>query len=288
MRVGIVGAGRIAQSFGRLLYVRGAGVVALAARNEASAERAAAFIGADVQPMRPAEIASRADHLLIAVTDGALPEVAAQLAGLAIRGGTVLHTSGNAGPIALRALASCGAAVGVLHPLQTVPTPDAGLHSLPGSFFAVGGDDQAVHWATDLVGMLQGRPLHIAPDAWPLYHAAAVMASNYQSALIDSALELFDLAGVPKDAALSALAPIVRSAIDNILSVGPGAALTGPIQRGDAGTVRAHLASLANSAPETRQLYIAAGLRTLSVAQELGLPPTAATAVRATLKGTTQ
>jgi predicted short-subunit dehydrogenase-like oxidoreductase (DUF2520 family) len=288
MRVGIIGAGRIAQSLGRLLYVRGAGVVALAARSQESAERAAAFIGADVQPMRLAEISSRADHLLIAVTDGALPETAAQIAGLGFRGGTVLHTSGNAGPGALRALASCGTAVGVLHPLQTIPTPDAGLHSLPGSFFALGGDERALHWATAIVGLLQGRPLHIAPDAWPLYHAAAVMASNYQSALMDSALELFGLAGVPRDTALSALAPIVRSALDNILSAGPVAALTGPIQRGDAGTVRAHLASLANSAPETRQLYIAAGLRTLSVAEEQGLPPTAATAVRATLKGNPQ
>lgn len=270
------------------MYVRGVGVVALASRHEESAERAAAFVGADVQPMRLAEIASRADHLLIAVTDGALPEVAAQLAGLGFRGGAVLHTSGNAGPGALRRLASCGTPVGVLHPLQTVPTPDAGLHSLPGSFFGVGGEDQARDWATALVGLLRGHALHIAPEAWPLYHAAAVMASNYQSALIDSALELFDLAGVPKDTARSALAPIVRSAMDNILSVGPVAALTGPIQRGDADTVRAHVALLARSAPETRQLYIAAGLRTLSVAQEQGLPQAAATALRATLKGNPQ
>jgi predicted short-subunit dehydrogenase-like oxidoreductase (DUF2520 family) len=288
MTVGIIGAGRIAQSLGRLLYRRGASVVALASRNQEAAEKASSFIGANVQALCLAELASRADHLLIAVTDGALPEVAAQLSRLGFGGATVLHTSGNAGPGALQPLASCGIAVGVLHPLQTVPTPEAGLHSLPGSFFGVGGVDQARNWATALVALLHGRAVHIAPDAWPLYHAAAVMASNYQSALIDSALELLDLAGVPRDIALSALAPIVRSAMDNVLSAGPVAALTGPIQRGDAGTVRAHLVSLAKSEPETRQLYAAAGLRTLSVAQKQGLPQTAAAAVRATLKGTPQ
>lgn len=289
MKIGIVGAGRIAQSLGRLLNCRGANVIAIASRTIASAEAAASFIGSPVQPMLLPRIASQADHLLLAVTDGALTTVAQQLADAGFIG-AVLHTSGSAGLGPLAPLAAAGAFTGVLHPLQTVPTPEQGLAALPGSYFTIGGGPQAVTWAADIVALLEGHALQIAPDAWPLYHAAAVMASNYQCALIDSALELLIRSGIDSEAALSAIAPIVRAAARNILSFGPVDALTGPIQRGDTATVQAHLAALAEFthvvSPETRQLYIAAGLRALPLARKRGLSDTAATAIHSALTAT--
>ena len=286
MKIGIIGAGPIAQSLGRLLNCAGANVIAIASRTMATAEAAASFIGPPVQPMRLPGIALEADHLLLAITDSALAPVAQQLADARFTGGTVLHTSGSAGLKPLVPLANIGAATGVLHPLQTVPTPDGGLATLPGSYFTIGGDPRAVAWAADIVTLLEGNPLRIAADAWPLYHAAAVMASNYQCALVDSALELLIRSGIGAESALASITPIVRAAVANILSSGPVNALTGPIQRGDAGTVQAHLAALVQASPETRQLYVAAGLRTLPLAQKRGLPEALATAIHSSLTAT--
>lgn len=285
MKIGIVGAGRIAQSLGRLLYDRGANVIAVASRSIPSAKAAAAFIGSPVQALSLPQIASQADHLLLAITDGALTTAAQQLATAGFTG-AALHTSGSAGLAPLSSLAAAGAAIGVLHPLQTVPTPENGLTTLPGSYFTIGGDPHAVTWAAEIVALLEGHALQIAADAWPLYHAAAVMASNYQCALVDSALELLVHSGIDRQSALSAITPIVRAATSNILSSGPEHALTGPIQRGDTGTVQAHLAALANVAPETRQLYIAASLRTVPIARRRGLPEAAATAIHSALTAT--
>lgn len=283
MNIGIVGAGRVAQSLGRLLKHRGANIIGIASRTINSAEAAASFLGSPVQPMRLSQLAAQTDHLLVAVTDSALAILAEELAAADFTSGTVLHTSGSAGLKPLAPLAAAGAFTGVLHPLQTVPTPESGIATLPGSYFTIGGHPQAVTWAAGIVALLEGHALKITSDAWPLYHAAAVMASNYQCALIDSALELLTHSGIDSESALRAIAPIVRAAAANILSSGPVNALTGPVQRGDAGTVSSHVAALSQVSPETRQLYTAAGLRTLPVARKQGLPEAAAQAIYSAL-----
>jgi len=221
-------------------------------------------------------IAARASHIVIAVPDDAIPTVAAKLAIGGLSGAIVLHTSGAAGPDALNALREAGNSVGVLHPLQTVPSVERGVQTLPGATWALAGDEPAVAWANKLVARLGGRVLAIDPQRWPHYHAAAVMACNYQVTLVDSALELMEIAGVERATALDALAPILRATIENILTVGPDKSLTGPIARGDIGTVRRHLTALETAATATRSLYLAAGLRTIPIAERTGLPPDAA------------
>jgi predicted short-subunit dehydrogenase-like oxidoreductase (DUF2520 family) len=211
-------------------------------------------------------------HILIAVADDAIPAVASKLAADGLRDAVVLHTSGAAGPEALRTLRDTGNAIGVLHPLQTVPTAERGIQSLPGATYAFAGDPAAVEWAGSLVARLGGKELAIDPRRWHHYHAAAVMACNYQVTLMDAALELMETAGLRRATALEALAPILRATTENILASGPEKALTGPIVRGDVGTIRRHLASLETAFPETRRLYVAAGQRTIPVAKRAGLP----------------
>jgi predicted short-subunit dehydrogenase-like oxidoreductase (DUF2520 family) len=169
--------------------------------------------------------------------------------------------------------------------LQTVPTPERGVETLAGASFAYAGDPQAAAWARTLIAQVGGKPLAIDPRRWQLYHAAAVMASNYHAALVDAALELMEDAGVARGPALEALAPLIRAATDNVLALGPEAALTGPIRRGDVGTVQRHIQALENAAPETRHLYVSAGLRTLAVARRAGLSVGAARQIRAALEG---
>jgi predicted short-subunit dehydrogenase-like oxidoreductase (DUF2520 family) len=200
-------------------------------------------------------------HVIIAIADDALEDVIPQLAGCQV----VLHTSGASGYLSTPGIKASG----VLHPLQTFPDTPPPL--LTGAAFAYGGDPLAEEWARTLIDRFGGTPLHIAPDRWAHYHAAAVMASNYQATLLDAAIELMKSAGIPEPQALHALEPLTRASIDNIFRVGPTAALTGPIRRGDTKTLRRHLAALTQLSTETHDLYLAAASRTLPIAARQGI-----------------
>jgi len=273
--VGIAGTGRMAKALGALMVRRGFGVTAVAGRCRRSAEEVSRFIGA-AQAVTIGELPVHAQRIVIAVTDGAIPEVAAQLAAGGLRGGIILHTSGATGPQALDVLRNAGNAVGVLHPLQTVPSAERGVEALSGATFAFAGDADATRWAAELTERLGGRALRVDAQRWHHYHAGAVMACNYQMTLVDAALELMESAGIGRDAALDALGPILRQTTENVLRLGPEQALTGPVRRGDVGTIRRHLAAVENASPETKRLYIAAGLRTIAVAERAGLEKSAA------------
>ncbi len=276
--IAILGAGRLAQALGRLLRDRGHPVAALASRNPQHAKSAAAFVGAEPVPLNQL----RANRLLIAVSDDALEEVAAALDPAPA---VALHTCGSQGPEALDALARRGTDCGVLHPLQTIATPEQGLQALPGSSFALTGAPEAAAWAREIVAALGGTPLEIAPGRLPLYHAAAVLASNAVIGLLDAAVILLVSAGLDESAALRALAPLVSSSAANALALSPEAALTGPIQRGDLETVRRHLRAL-ETAPETAAgLYRAAGRHLLTLARRRGLSPERARQIEDLLEG---
>jgi predicted short-subunit dehydrogenase-like oxidoreductase (DUF2520 family) len=183
----------------------------------------------------------------------------------------VLHTCGAYGAEILEPLARGGVACGVLHPLQTIATPEAGVTALPGSAFAVAGDPAAVAWGERIVALLGGTVLHVAPGAMALYHAAAAMAANYVTGLIDAAAVLMRAAGIDEKTALAALGPLIEAGVANALALGPEKALTGPIERGDAETVRRHLRALGAAPASVSGLYRAAGLHVLEMARRRGL-----------------
>lgn len=284
--IGIAGTGRLAQAIGRLLCERGEPVVCIAGRDPVRTRRAAGFIGPDVVPVSYSELPVRASRLLLAVSDGALPEVAELLAGAAHAKGVVLHTCGAADERVLAPLQRYGFHCGTIHPLQTIAAPEQGLTALPGAGFAISGDPAALHWARRIVEVLKGEALHIPSEARALYHAAAVMASNYVVALVDTAQQLLsEAAGTDSQSALRALAPLVRATIAGVFHSGPTAALTGPIQRGDGETVQRHLGALQFTSEEIQSLYRAAGLQTLDLACRKGLAPGAAQRLEGILRG---
>lgn len=266
--VGIAGAGRVAQALGKLLHGRGQPVTCVASRNIEHARIAAAFIGPDVEAVSYSEMARHARRILIAVPDAALTTVAAALD---LDSGIVLHTCGTAGPEALRALADVGIACGTIHPLQTVSNPESGMSALDGAAFAIAGDAPALAWAEQIAHAANGRILRIPPERRPLYHAAAVMASNYIVSLLSAAQTLLIGADVDPEEALQALGPLARTSLENALRQGPVAALTGPIERGDVSTISAHLAALKDVPDPIPRLYRAAGLQTLELARKKGL-----------------
>jgi predicted short-subunit dehydrogenase-like oxidoreductase (DUF2520 family) len=283
MTVGIAGTGRMAKALGALLSRRGIAVSAVGGRNRNGADEAAVFAGAG-RGVSIVELPLCASHILVAVSDDAIGHVARELAAAGLRDGVVLHTSGAAGPDAMGELCAAGNSVGAIHPLQTVPSAERGMETLPGATFAYGGDAAARAWAEKLIATLGGRALAVDARYWQHYHAAAVTACNYQMTLVDAALEVLEIAGIAREQALAALGPILRATIENILSAGPERALTGPIRRGDVGTIRGHLAALEDALPGTKRLYVAAGLRTIAIAERAGLDTAAARSVESVLE----
>ncbi len=282
--IGIAGTGRLAQAFGRLLSVRGEPVVAVAGRDPERTRVAAAFIGREVQPVVLSELPARASRILIAVSDGAIPEVARLLAASGMTSGIALHTCGGLGADALAPLAAAGVNCGAIHPLQTIATPEQGLEALPGAAFAIDGDAAALEWGGRIARLLGGETLRIRPEHRALYHAAAVMASNYVVALVDAAAMLMDAAGISEDKALRAMGPLVQSSVANALSLGPVKALTGPIQRGDVETVSGHVRALARMPESVRGFYRSAGLHALDLAVRRGLAKDRARLIEAKLR----
>lgn len=266
----IAGAGRMGQALGRLLRERGESIAAVASRSADRAAQAAAFVGGGARAVSYVELPRVSRRILIAVPDDAIAQIAGTLAVAGMHGGVVLHTCGVRGPEVLAPLADAGAACGTLHPLQTVANPEEGVRVLAGSAFAVDGDASAVHWAEHLVRQLDGLVLRIPAGSRPLYHAAAVMASNYLIAMFGTAVMLMREAGVDEASARRALAPLALTSIENAARLGPAAALTGPISRGDADTVRSHLEALAD-VPAAANLYRAAGIATVALARQRGL-----------------
>jgi predicted short-subunit dehydrogenase-like oxidoreductase (DUF2520 family) len=212
---------------------------------------------------------------VIATPDAVIEPVCRSMAeaGALERAGAVVHASGATGLDALAPAAALGAATLSVHPLQTCPTVEAAVERIPGSAFAVTAlDDDAYSLGEGLARDAGGRPFRIADDLKPLYHAAAVFASNYLVTVTAIAEELEREAGL--DDPLGALAPLQQATLSNVERVGPAAALTGPAVRGDAATVRRNLEALAKHAPDAVSSYVALADLALALAERSGRLPT--------------
>jgi predicted short-subunit dehydrogenase-like oxidoreductase (DUF2520 family) len=208
--------------------------------------------------------------VILAVPDSALAEVAHDLAnaGPAPPACVALHLAGAISTEVLAPLHAQQYAVGSLHPLQAIADPWHSGDRLIGAAYALAGEPAAIAAGRRLVSALGGLPLIIAPTKRQIYHASAVVASNYLIALLAFAVRLMMEAGVSEHDSLSALLPLVHGTLENLEQLGVSAALTGPIARGDADTVRLHLARLSDS---DRTLYCRLGLELLRVARGAGL-----------------
>jgi predicted short-subunit dehydrogenase-like oxidoreductase (DUF2520 family) len=212
--------------------------------------------------------------VLLAVPDAAIAVIAAELAreGAVESHHAVLHLSGLLDRAALKSLATTGAALGSFHPLQTVSDPANANERFMGAYAGLEGDDRALAAGRELAASLGMTPVAIAPAAKPAYHAGAAIAANYTVVLAAVAERLAASAGVSGDVARRLYLPLIRGAAAN-LEIGPAAALTGPVRRGDAETVAAHLSALS---PEDRELYRLLAREALRLAREAGLSDEAA------------
>jgi predicted short-subunit dehydrogenase-like oxidoreductase (DUF2520 family) len=265
----VISAGRVGAVLGAALLRAGHRVAAVAAVSDASRRRADALL-ADVA-IRPADqVAATADLLVLAVPDDALAALVNGLAGAdAVRRGTlVMHTSGAHGIRVLDPLTERGALPLALHPVMTFTGTEVDLQRLDGACFGVTSDDVLRPVAETLVIEMGGEPAWIAEDLRPLYHAGLAFGANHLVTLVAQSADLLAEAGVEVPARM--LGPLLGAALDNALRSGDRA-LTGPVARGDAGTLVTHLATLAERAPESVDAYVAMARLTAARALAAGL-----------------
>ena len=274
--VGIIGPGRAGVGLALALALAGHEVLLYGRRKKAVPEPLTLTVGpADSPP--PAWIA-QAGVVILAVRDDAIRFLAESLArtGAVRPDQVVLHLSGAQGQEALAPLLSSRAALGSLHPLQTIAAAERAPERLKGAWAAVEGMPRAVQAAEGLARALGLRPFHIPSEAKPIYHAGAVFASNYFVVVEAVAQRLLCLAGLGDAEAWLALQPLVAGTFDNLTGQGPLAALTGPVARGDTATLRRHIERLSR---DDALLYRALGRAALELAREQGMDETTALAV---------
>src|SRR6266481_4242704 len=252
----IIGAGRVGRALGIRLRELGWKIGAIVTRSEASARKAVRFIGAGkaCAGLTRQILASRV--ILIATPDDEIVIVAQELARIGeeeLCGRVVLHTSGAMDSRVLDALQTRGAKIGSMHPLQSFS--GVAVPSLEGKVFTLEGEIQAVRVARRIARALGGSPVHISGNKKILYHAAAAMAAGHVLAVEEAATELLVSLGMKRGEALRALLPLSRQVLENFERLGPRAAWTGPLSRGDYQVVRAHLEALQESPEEFAQTY---------------------------------
>ncbi len=262
--LGIVGAGRAATALGALFARAGHRVVAASGR-DASRDRVAEHLPGTAFAVDE-EVPGAADVVILGVPDDLLAATCEAIAPKLRAGAAVVHLSGSA---SLEVLSSAGGVTLSLHPLQTFPDVGSGVERLPGSGFAVTSDTEDGSLLGErLARDAGGTPFRLADDAKPLYHAAAVFASNYLAVVEGLAERLFREAGIGEPVPL--FAPLAAATLDNVTRLGPAAALTGPAARGDAGTVRANLEALDRSAPSAIPAYVALARVACEMAERAG------------------
>ena len=255
LAVGVIGPGRAGTALGAALARAGHTVVAVSAVSDASVRRArAAFPGAVIT--EPGQVIGLADLALLTVPDDALPGLVAGLAATEapLEGRMLAHASGRHGLAVLEPAVRRGSLPLALHPVMTFTGRGDDLDRLHGTCFGVTAPDVLRTAAEALVIEMGGEPVFIAEEHRDLYHAALAGAANHLITLVTQAEDLLRAAGVPDPARL--LGPLLSASLDNALRLGD-AGLTGPVARGDAQTVAAHVAAL-DAAPSASPAAVAA------------------------------
>ncbi len=272
LAVGVVSAGRVGSVVGAALSRAGHTVVAASGLSNASVRRAEQLLP-DVPLLPPDEVARRADLVLLALPDDAL---AGMVRGLVATGSLrpgqiVVHTSGAHSIDVLAPAAEAGALPLALHPVMTFTGRAEDLDRLAACSIGVTateGDEAAWNVGEALTVEMGAEPVRVPDEARALYHAALAHGANHLMTLVADCAELLREAGIAQPERL--VAPLLSAALDNVLRHGDRA-LTGPVARGDLGTVRKHLAVLAERGPDVAPSYRALARRTLARGDAAGL-----------------
>lgn len=264
----IVGAGHVGRTLGRLFHARGVFAVQdVLTRSRASAQAAVDFIGAglacdDPTALRPAGV------WMLAVSDDRIGAVARALAaGSGLAGAVVFHCSGAKASAELDVVRAAGAFAASVHPVRSFADPQQVAAAFDGTFCGAEGDPEALALLGPAFEAIGARVVPIDAQAKTVYHAASVFASNYLTTVLDAALRAYQAAGIPAEVARELARPLASETLANVFRLGPEAALSGPIARGDSTTVARQQAAVTHWDPAAGALYDALASATRDLAR---------------------
>jgi len=268
LKIGFIGAGTTGNALAVRLSQRGWPVVAVSSRAMSSAQKLAGLVP-NCQVCRTAqELADMAELAFITTPDDVISQVCDEVQWH--EGQSVVHCSGAHSVDILESARILGAAVGSFHPLQTFADVNQAIENLPGSTFALEAEEPLLSTLKELASVLNGNWVELKPGDKVLYHTAAVFACNYLVTLVKLALDLWQDFGVSSKEATRALLPLLKGTIKNIDAIGLPDCLTGPVARGDLGTIERHLSALGARIPSLLATYKELGLQTIPIALAKG------------------
>jgi len=268
LRLGFIGAGTVGTALAVRLSSKGYRVVAVSGRSQASARNLAQAVNG-CQPLNNNQaVADTAEFVFITTPDDAIASVASEIHWHA--GQSVVHCSGADSTDILEPAKNQGANTGVFHPLQTFASVKQAIENMAGSTFALEAEEPLLNTLKDMATALDGNWIEVKAKDKVIYHAAAVIACNYLVTLVKLATDLWQTFDIPPHRATQALLPLIRGTIHNIDTVGIPPCLTGPIARGDTGTIKKHLDALQKIAPDILSTYRELGRQTIPIALAKG------------------
>ncbi len=254
MRITLIGPGRAGLSIAYAAKKAGHEIVTVVARRPEAARRAAEKLGATASVLDRQLKAS--DLWIVATRDDAILSAAESLAQRLDEGteapDMAIHLSGLSSIETLAPLARFGISIGSVHPLQTMPNPEIGQERLRGAWFGITAEPELYDRLALFAESMGGRPFSIADSAKPTYHAAAAAAANFTLVNLIVAQDLLDAVDIP----IEVLGPLMEAIVANAVEIGPRAALTGPVARGDVDTVAAQIAAVADHAPAMLGIFV--------------------------------
>ncbi len=268
VKLGFIGTGTVGTALAIRLNDRGYPVVAASSKNGISSKNLAQKIeGCEAADSNQA-VADAAELVFITTPDGVIPQVAAEVQWH--EGQNVVHCSGADSTETLKPARKLGSQVGAIHPLQTFASVDQAIENIPGSTFAVEAEEPLKKTLRDITAALNGDFIELKAEDKVLYHAAAVIACNYLVTLVKLATDLWQTFDVPTNQAAKALLPLLQGTLNNIENVGIPGCLTGPLARGDTGTISKHIEAMKKTAPAVLSTYLELGRQTVPIALAKG------------------
>jgi predicted short-subunit dehydrogenase-like oxidoreductase (DUF2520 family) len=263
-KISFIGAGKVGTALAVLLSRRGYEVVSVYDRDV----KAAVTLVAQIKNCRSAansqQAADASDIVFITTPDGVIPLIAAEVKWR--RGQSVIHCSGADSTAILEPAKKAGAMTAAFHPLQTFAGAREAMENIPGSTFCIEAEEPLLSTLKQMATDLGGNLITLKAEDKAAYHAAAVFASNYLVTLVKLSADLWQTFSIPTDQAVKALLPLLKGTIHNIETIGLPGCLTGPIARGDAGTVEKHLKTIEDKAPDILSTYKELGRQTVPIA----------------------
>jgi len=283
-RVGFIGAGRVGCALAWHCHRLGYPIAGVTDLKPKQAWVVYGLMKQDYERLSSHDVAAESEVLFLTVPDAHIVPVFESVRRWLIPGTIVAHCSGAFGTEVLAGASEQGLGTLALHPVQSFSSHSQAIRSLPGSFFAADGSASGLRFGRHLVRQLHGGWVIVHGPDRSLYHVMCVFASNFISALFDGAEEIARELGIPRRRAGLMLAPLARTVLDNVTEQGAGPSLTGPVERGDAVTVAAHLRALEKRAPKLAPMYRVMSGRLAEMAAQKGLDKQAVARLRETLE----